>query len=593
MIDLSQFTQTSLFGGYILAFGAAAVACFASLGRATEITNDDTRRGLVALLVTSGLWAAFHVGYLAAPTPPLQYGFYMAGLVVGLATVGPWLYFCSAYTGRTLHRNRTYRRVAVGTYLSIVAVKLTNPMHGLYFTSETVSQPFPHLLIDHGVLHWVAMGLAYSLALIGIFMLFELFAQVDYDTTPFAVLVGLTGLPVVLDVAAFVSPALLDVTYSALGVAVFAIGVLFIYTDRFQTIQLAGQYDDPVIVLDDEGRIRDYNPAAEALFPELDGAIDEELTSVVPRLAVCLTTGETLESGVGDDRSYYNVSVNHFGSGSGLLGQLILLQNVTDNELYRREIEAQNARLEQFTGMVSHDLRNPLNIAQGHIDIARERADDASLDTVKNALDRMEALIEDLLALARQGQPIDETERVSLAEVARSSWGMVDVDDAELVVDGEIEFEADPDRLRQLFENLFRNSVEHSSTGSRTESGDSVEHSGETVTISVGPLNGTAGFYVEDTGPGIPEDKQADIFESGYTTSDHGTGFGLSIVKEIVDAHDWSISVTDGETEGARFEIEFGTQSRDETPDTSEPNETGEPTDEGADSEANPNVDRV
>jgi signal transduction histidine kinase len=553
ILSLSQgilVTHAYLFEIYLFVFGAAAVACFGSIARAREISNDDTRNGLVALLATSGVWAALHVGYLAAPTPSLQYGFYIAGLVVGLSTVGPWLYFCSAYTGRTLHRNPTYQQAAVGLYLSIVAVKLTNPFHGLYFTARPVETPFPHLLIEHGALHWAAMGLAYALAVVGIFMLFELFAQVDYDTTPFVILVGLTALPVVLDIVGFVSPLFLDVSYSSIGVAIFAIGVLFIYIEQFETIQLAGQYDDPVIVVDDEGEIRDYNQAALALFPDLEEAIDEELSSIVPRVAVCLTTEEPLECTLSDETRYYSVSSNQFSTGKAQLGQLVLLKDVTEQERYRLELEGQNARLEQFTGMVSHDLRNPLNIAQGNIDLARETGDDEPLTTVKTALDRMEELIADLLALARQGKPIDETERVSLAEVVRSCWEMVDVVDAELVVEGDTEFDADPDRVQQLFENLVRNAV---------------EHGGDDVTITVGPLDDDPGFYVEDNGPGIPEEKQPDIFESGYTTSRQGTGFGLSIVSEIVDAHGWSISVTNGETGGARFEIETGSESQDAT----------------------------
>ena len=558
-------TVPYLFELYLLVFGAAAVACFASLRRAHKVSNDDTRRGLIGLLVTSGLWAVFHVGYLAAPTVDLQYGFYMAGLIVGLSTVGPWLYFCSAYTGRTLHRQPTYRRIAVGVYLLIVSVKLTNPVHGLYFSSEIVSTPFPHLLIQHGVLHWIAMGLAYSLAMIGIFMLFELFAQVDYNTTPFAVLVVLTALPVVFDVVGSVSPALLDLTYSSLGVAVFAVGVLFIYTDQFQTIQLAGQYDDPVIVLDDKQQVRDYNTAAETLFPALKDGIDKELSSIAPRVAVCLATDEPLECTENGESRYYSVSSNHFSTGKAKIGQLVLLKDVTEEERYRIELEAQNARLEQFTGMVSHDLRNPLNIAQGNIDLARETGDNDPLETVKTALDRMEDLIADLLALARQGQPIDDTEVVSLAEIATSCWEMVDVADAELVVDGDLDLDADRDRLQQLFENLFRNAV---------------EHGGDDVTITVGVLSDTDGFYIEDTGPGIPADTQSEVFESGYTTSRQGTGFGLSIVQEIADAHGWSIRVTDADSGGARFEIDTaGGISAGSEPE--------------ADAEASPQVDQI
>lgn len=538
--------QTLPLGIYLLVFGAAAVACFASLPRARQIGNNDTRRGLVALLVTSGLWAASYIGYFVAPTANLQYAFYMAGLIVGLSTVGPWLYFCSAYTGRTLHRHTLYQRLAVGSYLLIVGIKLTNPVHQLYFTTELSGTAFPQLLIQHQPLHWVVMALSYSLALIGIFMLFELFAQVDYDVRPFVVLVGLTGLPAVFDIFGLLSPLLLDLSYSSIGVAVFAVGVLFTYLDEFQSIQLAGQYDNPVIVLDDEQRISDYNESAHQLFPELAESVDDELSTVLPRVAVCLTTGKTLELRRGGKRRFYSVLPNRFATAHARLGQLVILKDITDQEESRLEIEHQNTRLEQFTGMVSHDLRNPLNIAQGNIDLIRETDDNESLETAKTALDRMETLIEDLLALARQGKPIDETQAVSLADISRSCWEMVDGAEAELVVEEDFEFDADPDRLQQLFENLFRNSI---------------EHGGEAVTISVGPVDSGAGFYVEDTGPGIPAEKQVDVFESGYTTSRHGTGFGLSIVKEIVDAHGWTIRVTTGRSGGARFEVGIPTRS--------------------------------
>jgi signal transduction histidine kinase len=58
-----------------------------------------------------------------------------------------------------------------------------------------------------------------------------------------------------------------------------------------------------------------------------------------------------------------------------------------------------------------------------------------------------------------------------------------------------------------------------------------------------------------DDGPGIPAEERDRVFENGYSTSDEGTGFGLSIVEGIVRAHDWEISVTESETGGARFEI--------------------------------------
>jgi signal transduction histidine kinase len=68
-------------------------------------------------------------------------------------------------------------------------------------------------------------------------------------------------------------------------------------------------------------------------------------------------------------------------------------------------------------------------------------------------------------------------------------------------------------------------------------------------------LEDRPGFYVADDGSGIPETDRDEIFNSGYSTLDNGTGFGLNIVSEIVDAHGWKITATDSWDGGARFEI--------------------------------------
>ncbi len=73
---------------------------------------------------------------------------------------------------------------------------------------------------------------------------------------------------------------------------------------------------------------------------------------------------------------------------------------------------------------------------------------------------------------------------------------------------------------------------------------NAVEHGGEDVTVTVGELDD--GFYVEDDGPGIPENARDNVFDVGYSTTEDGTGFGLSIVKQVADAHGWTIRVTDG-----------------------------------------------
>ncbi|MGM0448165.1 MAG: GAF domain-containing protein, partial [Methanobacteriota archaeon] len=142
----------------------------------------------------------------------------------------------------------------------------------------------------------------------------------------------------------------------------------------------------------------------------------------------------------------------------------------------QREID----RLEKFAGLVSHDLRNPLNVAAGRTGLARSETDDPAvldeLDRVEGAHERMSQLIDDLLALARQGRTVDEIQSVPLDEAAERAWRTVDTAGATLdVTEATSAVEADPERLRTLFENLFTNSVEHGSTNSRAKPDDSVE----------------------------------------------------------------------------------------------------------------------
>jgi signal transduction histidine kinase len=428
-------------------------------------------------------------------------------------------------------------------FLAVVMVKLTNPVHHLYFTTEVVTTPFPHLTVNNGIFHWLAMGLSYALATVGYFMLLELFVQVSYDTKPFVGLVSITSLPIVFDVVGLASPYLIDFAYEPIGVAVFAVGIFYVYIDRFQAIQLAGGRDNAVIVVNAADHIRDYNDGATELFPELieQNAIGKPIGTVLPRIVESLQADTGLiELERHGNQRYYRLAENSFGADRSQLGRLLTLSDITHREQYRRELERQNKRLDQFASMISHDLRNPLTVAIGRLALAREECDSEHLEAVATAHARMEELIEEVLTLARQGQPINETETVDLSAVAAQCWKVVETTGAELVTEDDLTIIADVDRLQRLLENLFRNAI---------------EHGGEDVTIRVGAIGEDGGFYVADNGPGIPPEDRKQVFESGYTTADDGTGFGLAIIKEIVDAHGWIITITESADGGAQFDI--------------------------------------
>ncbi|CAI48456.1 histidine kinase [Natronomonas pharaonis DSM 2160] len=203
----------------------------------------------------------------------------------------------------------------------------------------------------------------------------------------------------------------------------------------------------------------------------------------------------------------------------------------------RNEIERKNERLERFASVISHDLQNPLNVILGYADLAMESRDPDDIERIATAAERMETILEELQTLVQESRALGETEPVAISTVverARSSVAMpkatVDIEEIGVA-------EADPGRLRQAFENLLRNAV---------------EHAGPDVTVRVVPING--GFAVEDDGPGIHPDKREAVFEEGHTDGD-GTGLGLSIVRTVVEAHGWSVTATDAEDGGARFEV--------------------------------------
>ncbi|GAB7010737.1 PAS domain S-box protein [Halorubrum trueperi] len=195
-------------------------------------------------------------------------------------------------------------------------------------------------------------------------------------------------------------------------------------------------------------------------------------------------------------------------------------------------------QLEQFASIVSHDLRNPLTVAAGRLELAREGCDSEHLADIARAHERMNALIDDLLTLAREGEPAGSAESIDLARLTERCWKNVATGEATLTIASDRRIHADKSRLQQLLENLIRNAV---------------EHGGEDVIITIGEL--ADGFYIEDTGPGIPEAERADVFEAGYSTTADGTGFGLPIVKQVAHAHGWDVRVTDSSDGGARFEI--------------------------------------
>jgi PAS domain S-box-containing protein len=220
-----------------------------------------------------------------------------------------------------------------------------------------------------------------------------------------------------------------------------------------------------------------------------------------------------------------------------VIGTVGAMRDVTERKEHESRLEHTNNQLEEFASIVSHDLQNPLSVASGRLELAREEYESEDLDAVARAHDRMRALIDELLELARTGAGETDVEPLSMPDVIDTRW-WAEAEGVTIDVQVDRSIKADEGQLKQLLTNLI---------------GNAIEHGGSDVTVTIGEHS--AGFFVEDDGPGIPPDERDRIFDPGYTTKRDGTGFGLNIVSQVLTAHNWEIAVTGGRDGGARFEI--------------------------------------
>jgi PAS domain S-box-containing protein len=358
---------------------------------------------------------------------------------------------------------------------------------------------------------------------------------------------------------------------------------------------LAEASADGIIMLDDDSTVRYANPAVERILgyepEELVGG--SKMTIIPERLREAhaealqryLDTGEkhidwTYVELPGLHADGHEVplaiSLNEFEHG-GEHYFVGTFRDISERKAAERELERQNDRLERFASMLAHELRNPLEVAQVSLDFL-DGDDGATVDQIADALERIDEIIDVLLAIARGRDGIEGVEAVPLAEVAADAWADIETGAATLENDADAVIRANPSHLQQLLENLFRNAVEHGSTGNQPGVDTPVEHGPKTgspdtadgsVTVRIGDLSDerasddgadptnapVGGFYVGDDGPGIPESERTAVAEPGYTTDEGGIGLGLTFVAELAAAYGWEWEIIESAAGGARFEF--------------------------------------
>lgn len=553
----------------LIPFALSAGSPFALWYFARRVSDRRMLTALVLWTLPIVVWSIAVTLRLSATTLSAERTWHSLRFIgPAFGSVGYFL-FTAVYTnrGKWFRRRRLLGLLSVPTVTTVLA--LTNSEHMLVRAAIEQAETGPFVMAYTPGPWFVIHALySYVLLLIGTVWLVRRFWE-NRRHVFFRGQIGsvLLGVLIVATANALFNTGVTEIDWTPVAGAVSAV-VFAVAASEYRFLDVAPlaretvieNMDDGIVVTDTDGQIIDANSRAGSILDTeangvVGGAIDEVFVTPTETIEDLIAeshevTAETNKTNSlqvqGDGTRYYEISVSPVSTPSDeRVGNVITLSDVTRRverqqrlQERKRSVERQNERLEEFTSVVSHDLRNPLNVAQGRLELAREDCDSEQLDGAADALTRMETLIEDLLTLARDGNRVNEPETVDLADTIERCWLTVETGDATLVTETERAIRADPSRLRQLLENLIRNAI---------------EHGGSDRTIRIGDLE--SGFYVSDDGPGIPEDEHENVFDTGHSTMQDGTGLGLSIVREIAKAHGWDIVVTDSREGGARFEI--------------------------------------
>ena len=326
---------------------------------------------------------------------------------------------------------------------------------------------------------------------------------------------------------------------------------------------------DVIIGVDATGRVQVANPAAErALGFTVDQAVGQPLAEVTPNVALnaavehAIKTQQTQLAGfevqLADDIFLFcNLSPIVDPTGH-LIGWVAVMQDIT------RFKETERMKSDMIL-TASHDLRNPVNLTLGALDLLSKRADNftamqkEALDLSLLGVHRIEELIKDLLDLERIERRVGlRLTRCDLAEIAQ-----IVVTELALTAQQrqqQLDYESpgmpllvrgDAQRLYQVVSNLVSNAIKYTQPGG-------------SVTVVLRTVGEQIRLEVSDTGPGIAPEAQARIFERFYrapsvAADDRGTGLGLAIVKSVVEQHGGRVWVTSVVGHGSTFFVSLPT----------------------------------
>jgi two-component system phosphate regulon sensor histidine kinase PhoR len=331
--------------------------------------------------------------------------------------------------------------------------------------------------------------------------------------------------------------------------------------DRTRMVAILASMVEGVLVVDDQGRLQHVNEAARRMLNLHHDAINRSYLEAIRHPGIVDQLSRVL---AGEQPAGLELSITRDVTRTLVArvapviaagrGAVLVLHDITD---LRRADQIRR----DFVANVSHELRTPLTAIKGYTealmdDLAQDDSNRKFLDIVHRHSTRMERLVNDLLRLARldAGQELPELARCDIAALIGSV-----VDDFKAVAEAKGQrlqasvapdagtIVADAAKVHDILRNLIENAVNYTPEGAA-------------IDIAADIVDGKYRLVVQDSGPGIPAEDLARIFERFYRvdksrTRPGGTGLGLSIVKNLAQVLGGEVTAANRDTGGAIFTV--------------------------------------
>jgi signal transduction histidine kinase len=310
---------------------------------------------------------------------------------------------------------------------------------------------------------------------------------------------------------------------------------------------------DVVLLVDMAGVVQLLNPAAERLLGHVIGHLFDQLPHLESVAAI--TEDQSFEATL-DNELTYLVTVNTARDEAGtVFGRVVIMRDIT----YLKQLDQFKTQMMQ---LASHDLRSPLGVAFGYLDVLLEDLQpltpfhEKALQGIETALNRMQTLVTELLDLDRIESGVDQISEpidigtlvadvmLDYAESARMKRQQLEL----LSGAGSPIINGDPPRLKQALSNLISNAVKYTPEGGQ-------------ITVRLSRVEQRVLIEVQDTGYGIPASAQAKLFQRFFRAKAPGTenipgmGLGLSLAKAVIDQHGGKITVESETGQGSTFQV--------------------------------------